>query len=258
MLRKFSLMICATLFLSSLTLAQTSNEAARKFDEFGDIRASDLIARLDNFAVTLANEPNAKGFLVVYRTRRDLPGMSNRYAHRMRSYLVDTRRLSSERIVIVDGGVAPCLSQELWIAPPSSAPKARDDAYDNSYKPSVYKFDEHYYQLRRNDPEDLIYWPIAPANLIGYLEAFGEALLKNRKLVGYLVAFREADHDARGVTQRMLRTERNFLIKEFRIEPSRIRTVDGGYREARTMELWIAQPGYRPIITSYRVGRVRR
>jgi len=29
---------------------QTSNATARKFDEFGDILASDLIARLDNLA----------------------------------------------------------------------------------------------------------------------------------------------------------------------------------------------------------------
>jgi hypothetical protein len=53
----------------------------------------------------------------------------------------------------------------------------------------------------------------------------------------------------------MLRTERNFLIKKFRIKPSRIKTIDGGYRQSRTMELWLAQPGYRPIVTSYRVAR---
>jgi hypothetical protein len=89
------------------------------------------------------------------------------------------------------------------------------------------------------------------------LEAFGEALLKDRKLVGYLVAFRD-ERDNRRITNRMLRTERAFLIKEFRIDPSRIKIVDGGYREWRTMELWIAQPGYRPIITSYRVVKFRR
>ena len=81
-------MICVVF---SVAPAQTSNPTARKFDEFGDILASDLVARLDNFAVTLSNEPGSKAFLMVYRTRRDLPGLSSRYAHRMRSYLVDTR-----------------------------------------------------------------------------------------------------------------------------------------------------------------------
>ena len=118
----------------------------------------------------------------------------------------------------------------------------------------MYKFDEHYYQIG-NDPAEISYWPIAPSNLIGYLESFGETLLKDRKLVGYLVAFRDAANDNRQTTQRMLRTERNFLIREFRIEPWRLKTIDGGYRPSRTMELWIAQPGHRPIITSYRIGR---
>jgi len=98
---------------------------------------------------------------------------------------------------------------------------------------------------------------LAPEDLTSYLEAFGEALLKDRKLVAYLVAFREADRDNQRVIDRMLRTEQNFLIKEFRLDPSRIKIVDGGYREWRTMELWIGQPGYRPIITSRRVIKFR-
>lgn len=256
MLPKLLITICLALQLNPIAFGQTQNPDARKFDEFGDIQASDLIARLDNLAIQLANEPLTKAFLIVYRTKRDLPGLSNRYAHRMKSYLVDSRGVPAERIIIVDGGVASCLSQELWIVPPGAAPKPREDAYDNSYRPSVYKFDEHYYHLG-NDPPDYSYWPVAPANLIGYLESFGETLLKDRKLVGYLVAFRDVERDNQHTPQRMLRTERNFLIKEFRINPSRIKTVVGGYREWRTMELWIAQPGYRPIITSYRVGRVR-
>jgi hypothetical protein len=257
MLHRLLLAASLTLLLNALTVAQTSKATARKFDEFGDILASDLIARLDNLAVALANEPNTKTFLVVYRTKRDLPGLSNRYAHRMKSYLIGARGVPAERVVIIDGGIASCLSQELWIVPPGTAPKPRDDAFDNSYKPDVYKFDEHFYHLG-NDPLDESYWPVAPQNLIGYLESFGETLLKDRKLVAYLVAFRDVRRDKQHPAQLMLSTERKFLIKEFRIKPSRIRTIVGGYREWRTMELWLAQPGYRPIITSYRVGRVRR
>jgi hypothetical protein len=80
-----------------------------------------------------------------------------------------------------------------------------------------------------NNADEMSYWPAAPENLIGYLEAFGETLQKDRKLFAYLVAFREDAHDKPGVSQSMLRTERNFLIKEFRIQPSRIKTIDGGY-----------------------------
>src|ERR1051325_8664958 len=42
----------------------------RPFDEFGDIKCEDEMARLDNFAVTLQNEPSAKGLIVIYGGRR--------------------------------------------------------------------------------------------------------------------------------------------------------------------------------------------
>src|SRR6266850_139498 len=88
------------LFFSALVAgsvcAQPKENTARKFDEFGDVQYSDLIARLDNFAIALQGEPNAKGFIVVYRSHRDLPGLSNRMAIRSRDYLVNSRGLSAE------------------------------------------------------------------------------------------------------------------------------------------------------------------
>src|SRR5687767_13285832 len=104
-------------------IAQAAKQEARKFDEFYDIQYSDLIARLDNFAIQIQTEPGTRGFIVVYRTRRDLRGLSNRYAQRMKNYLVKTRGLSNERVVTVDGGAASCLTQELWIVPPGATPK---------------------------------------------------------------------------------------------------------------------------------------
>jgi len=57
MLRKILLIIFVALALYSVAQAQTSSDLARKFDEFGDIEASNLIARLDNLAVQVKNEP---------------------------------------------------------------------------------------------------------------------------------------------------------------------------------------------------------
>jgi hypothetical protein len=252
----------ALLLLSSVAFAQDSDSRAVKFDEFGDIQASDLIARLDNLAIQLQNEPKVKAFLVVYRTRRDLPGLSNRYAHRMRSYLVQSRGLPAERAITVDGGEASCLVQELWIVGPGGAPQPRPDAYTRSYQPSVYKFDEHNYSPSRG-PDGLLYWQEPPEYLLGYLEAFALELQKNPKAHGYLVAYKSTQggvqRDAARVAQTMLRKERAFLGREFGIKPSRIKTIDGGYRGWSTMELWIGQGrGGVPIITSYRYSRRRK
>jgi len=246
------------LLLGSVVYAQTSDARARKLDEFGDIQASDLIARLDNLAVQLQNEPTTRGFLIVYRERRDMPGLSNRYAHRMKNYLVETRGVASERVLTVDGGIAGCLTQELWIVSPGGAPKPRPDAYFDGYQPSAYKFDEHHYSSP-DGPDGIVYWQEPPDELLGYLEAFAVELRKNPKSHGYLVAYRSAARDRAAVTQTMLRTERNFLLKKLGVKASQIKMIDGGTREWRTMELWIARSEKDvPIITSYRYSPRRR
>src|SRR5204863_8246308 len=84
------LVFLVLLLIAGSVWPQPKDTTARKFDEFGDVQYSDLIARLDNFAITLQNEPNTKGFIVVYRSRRDLPGLSNRMAIRSRDYLVNS------------------------------------------------------------------------------------------------------------------------------------------------------------------------
>ena len=178
------LAVQCVLLLASVVSAQTSDTLARKIDEFGDIQASELIARLDNFAIQLQNEPMARGFLIVYRERRDMPGLSNRYAHRMKDYLTNTRGVAADRVVTVDGGIAGCLTQELWIVSFGGAPKPRADAYFDSYQPPAYKFDEHNYGSP-DGPDGIVYWREPPDELLGYLEAFATELRKNPKSYGY-------------------------------------------------------------------------
>ena len=239
---------CLVLLFYPSVFPQAAATVARKFDEFNDILASDLIARLDNVAIQLQNEPNAKAFFVVYRTRRDLPGLSNRYAHRMKGYLIESRGLPADHMVTVDGGIASCLTQEIWIVPQGAAPKPRDDARQSSYQPSVYKFDEHYYGERHR--EGLYYWRDSYEEL---LEAFGLELQKHPKSVGYLIAYRDANEGSLRETQSALNGRRSFLVKEYGIKPARLKTIVGGYRGSQIVELWIAhEPGAAPTIMSYR------
>lgn len=238
---------CLLLLLAHTSPAQTTIPPAVKFDEMGDVEASYLIAVLDNFAVRLQNEPNTRAFLVVYRTRRDLPGLNSRYAHRMKDYLINSRGIPAERIVTLDGGEASCLTQELWIVPVGATPVIRTDAYSDSFHDAAYKFDEHYYQ-RRNDELEIGYWSVPPDNLQGYLEAFANALRKEPRATGYLVAYTSLNQDRPTFAQKMLQTERNFLTNHFGLKPARIKTVNGGQRKWRAMELWIVPAGeYAPF-----------
>lgn len=242
-----------------LTSAQTENPTARKFDEFGDIFITDIKARLDAFAGQLQNEPRSKGFILVYRLRRDLPGLSYRYAHRMEDYLVNTRGLEKERVVAIDGGEANSFTQELWIVPPGTAPTPRSDAYQTNFveTDSARKFDELPW-----GGEDT-----AAAVYSGELEAYAAALLAQPHARAYLIAYplyhiqhesykehgkrrrsTEIYRDPPGTARKVLTQARRLLMKEFHISPARIRLVDGGHRKRGALELWIVPQGERPPI----------
>lgn len=94
----------------------------RKFDEFGDIKCEDEYARLDNFAIQLQNEPQARGVIIFYggkTFRGKLPrrGEAEARAARLKPYLVQRRGVPSHQVVVINGGYAEAWHAELWIVP---------------------------------------------------------------------------------------------------------------------------------------------
>jgi hypothetical protein len=119
-----------TLTLATSALAQESSQASRKIDEFiGEVDREDLIARLDNFAIEVQNQPSALGHIIVYRSRRHPPSVSQRYALLAKDYLVKVRGIDRNKLVTMDGGRSGCLMYELWIVPPGAAPPERRFTY---------------------------------------------------------------------------------------------------------------------------------
>lgn len=260
--------------------AQTENKVAKKFDEFGDILYSDLMARLDSFAVELMNNPTAKGFLIVYRTRRDLAGLNHSRAMRMKQYLVQTRGLPKNSVAIVDGGVAEHLTQELWVVPPGTAPTPRSDAkigYIQNHD-SAWKFNEHGFlpsaqHERFGVRRDLE----AEAE---YLEAYANEIKKNPSQSACIIVYaqynrrsplvdwagdfepqREAPLDPPGTARKELNRERSYLMSVYGLSASKIKTIDGGYRKRRWIEFWIVPAGEPfpvPTPNAFPVGRKRR
>jgi len=273
-------LICCVLLMiqCALALAQDAPAQARKFDEFGDIQTSDLKARLDNFAIELQNSPTALGFIMVYRSRRDLPGLNSRVASIIKEYLVSTRGLAAERIITVDGGESMCLVQELWIIPPGTAPKPRADAYQRDFvdTDSNRKFDEFHYFLPEDvqEADDPDY-----VSQRGSLEAYAKVLLQAPRAQAYIIVYpqyyieRWPETDDRGRTTmhtrvhldrrdaaaRISREIKAELVKTHHIAPSRIRIVNGGYRNLRQLELWVVpQPEFPPIATPNAFPQKRR
>src|SRR5687767_6828809 len=75
-----------------------------KYDEYGRVGHCDETARLDNFAITLQNEPAAKGYVMIYLGRDHLPARTHGILARAADYLVTTRGLSPERVQVVNAG----------------------------------------------------------------------------------------------------------------------------------------------------------
>jgi hypothetical protein len=270
-----SLLLIVSLF--AYAIAEVQEAEARKFDEFGDIQTSDLKARLDNFAIELINEPTTKGFIVTYRSRRDLPGISNRLAIRSKGYLVNARGLPADRIATVDGGEGDCLAQELWVVPPGTAPKPRPDAYQRDFPDldSPRKIDEFGYDVRLPNKRTAPAYPTEADDL----ETFANELRRQKTALAYIIgyahysknleALSDEDYnvyyerriDPSSALQRRLNFEKQTLVRSYGISPNRIRLVNGGYRKWRTLEFWIVPRGAHPPVptpNSFPRGRGRR
>ncbi len=249
--------------------AQSGETLARKFDEFGDIQLSDLKARLDNFAIELQNNPTVRGFIMVYRSRRDLPGLNGRLLGLMKDYLANTRAIPAEQVITVDGGEASCLAQELWIAPPNTAPNPRADAYPRAFvdTESARKFDEYYYGLADGYNQELY----EPTEFGESMESFAAALRKEPRAQAYIIAYsqyyverwyqvdtltnkskagRRVYLDQPGTTAKILRDVKAELVNKHSIAANRIKVINGGYRKLRYLELWIVPRGEHPPVST--------
>ena len=91
-------------------------------DYYPPIRLNDEKARLDNFAIQLQNEPNAKGYVVVYGGIKANSAEKQKRIRRASDYLINTRGISADRLVTMEGGTRDVTTTELWIVPLGADP----------------------------------------------------------------------------------------------------------------------------------------
>lgn len=98
--------------------------SSTQVDYYPPIRLNDEKARLDNFAIQLQNDPNAKGYIIVYGGAKAKPNEKRLRIKRAYDYVTNTRGISSDRIVTREGGVRDVTTTELWIVPLGADPPA--------------------------------------------------------------------------------------------------------------------------------------
>lgn len=94
----------------------------KKFDEFPSVAFDDDKARLDNLAIELQNTPDATGYLFVYSGKTSKVGQADRLGARAMDYLVNTRGIDSQRMVVMNGGYRDTDYYEFWLVPQGAQP----------------------------------------------------------------------------------------------------------------------------------------
>jgi hypothetical protein len=107
-------------------------QTRKRFDEFPSVAFDDDKARLDNLAIELQNSPGSVGYIIAYGGRTTRAGHANWMGERARGYLVNTRGLSANRIVVINGGLRETPTFELWVVPQGAEPPSATPTVDPS------------------------------------------------------------------------------------------------------------------------------
>ena len=95
---------------------------SRKFDEYHELKFNEERLRLDQFAIALHNEPDSKGYIIVYDATGTRKSGARERGERAKNYLVKERGLREVQIVVVNGGHRNKRSVVLFITPAGALP----------------------------------------------------------------------------------------------------------------------------------------
>ena len=100
-----------------VTLFSPSPTPNSPFDQYSTIRWEDEMARLDNFAIQLQNDEKATGYILVVEEAGGCPGEAQARAVRAKRYVVEHRRVPSNRVIWRIEGYSEGLFTTLILAP---------------------------------------------------------------------------------------------------------------------------------------------
>jgi hypothetical protein len=235
-LRVLAICLCL-LALTVGVMPQQNSSASRKFDEFGDMIADDVMPRLDNFALELGKHPNLTGYIIGHNGRHILIGSFLRRLYGYQNYLVNTRRIDLRLVKVIEGGNKDHLTTELWLVPDGSAPPEPSSEMKMDIK-SPLKFDKFSMGIGC-EPE----FTLDLYELNDGLKFYASALRENPDSRAWIIFYpnrRDRLSKAAGIA----RQTKNLLTKEFHIEANRLLTrVSNRRRTCMEAELWLVPPG---------------
>jgi hypothetical protein len=255
----------ATLLLLTLlcapALSRQQPPTARLIDSFGEIQFSDLMARLDNFAIELQNEPASRGVVVAYGAKHKFPGWPLRRAELSVDYLVNTRGLDAARLSIFNGGLRDETNFELWVVPQGAELSVKP--FDVSLLMAGEKTPlllDWFTVIERGGNIESEYSSDSYPTTVGLYTYFAEALRRDPGLRGCVIGY-TSRHGYGAAGRRIAASAKMAIARRHAIEVSRIAALGGGRREYKMLELWLVPPGAqlpKPTPDARRTRRRRR
>lgn len=249
---------CNTTFSNSSP--QSLQEFPLKIDEFGLMHFGEATARMSAVASMLVSEPKLKAHIIVYAGKDNYFGVSNRYAERLRVYLI-TLGIDAKRVTAIDGGRQEALHTEIWLVPDEVKPPVPISIFDSKQIPEnqVIKFDEYPFMLPNDEDRDM--WDGKFESEFARLGRLAEVLKKRSDLRLYIIGRSQGVYvykpigrklkdnrrkyiqvrsqklsDPTGTDRKIANEEKRHLIKEYGIEASRITAIGNGYQKLRNSE----------------------
>lgn len=242
--------------------SQTTLKVAELIDELGSLNSESLSVRIERFRFVLAENPTAKGHIIIYRDKESTLGYPVRFGTKLQKYLIESLGVSPERFVVLNGGLNEKRETQLWIVPDGSKLPLTESVEDEVDPSKSFLFDRFHYpspfdgdgccaidgyteETKQASIDKFVQYLKANPNAKAYLVVYGQYCTDCSSSAvwsrsgKYLGLKPDIYLDSSKTITSILQREKKHLIKHHKIEASRIVTINGGHKKWREIELWL-------------------
>lgn len=231
---------CILIAAAQTGLSQEAPKAVL-FNETADAFCSEAVRTImDGFLASLANMPGSKGYIVGSADAK-MPGRFLKYSNGLQRH-VEFRKFDPVRIIHLRERDGSSMRFKFWIVPAGAAPPEITHwkfepvrvptLFDQSAIAAITKGTVEYGEAGTNEPCD---WGLR-------LEDFANALKNDRETTGHIVSFSDSNN-TKQLAEQANRIVSRELRTKFKITAHRIKTIYGGRRENRDIQLWLVPKG---------------
>lgn len=220
-------------------------QQASLIDEFGGITPEDMAARLEHLK-PIVQKNKKKGYIVVFRGKKQPIGFPIRYSQLLKTYLSFEMGLLQDQFKIVYGGEKEKFTIQLWSAPKMGSIPIENVAAERANVETPILFDSFLYPSDYGGPGCCYIHASTEESKLATIAEIGKILNDNpdsRFVIRFFGSRREPEIGGNADFQRsiskILKKERDYLLNTIGIKKNRIITIDGGYREWREIEYWL-------------------